>query len=294
MELKQLTYFIEVAEREHMSNAAQHLNVAQSAVSRQISNLEDELGVQLFERVGRNMKLLPIGHVLLTHARDMINLLDQTKQHIADFTAPETGIIKIGFPSSLAATLLPNLINAYSSDYPNVQFQLRQGSYQFLIDAIKSRELNLAFIGPVINDDPAIRGDILFSEKLLLLVSRQHKVANRESITLKELKDEDFILFPKGYILEKLVIDACHTEGFDPKVSTQGEDMDAIKGMVAAGIGITILPDSAITDYETDFLKCVPILDPHLERSVGMITPNTRELTPAETVFYRFVLDYFD
>lgn len=293
MELKQLTYFIEVAEREHMSNAAQHLNVAQSALSRQISNLEDELGVQLFERVGRNMKLLPVGRLLLTHAKDMIILLEQTKKHIADFTAPESGTIKIGFPSSLAATLLPNLINAFSTQYPNVKLQLRQGSYQFLIDSIKSRELNLAFLGPVITDQPAIKGDILFSEKLLLLVSRQHKVASRDSITLKELKEEEFILFPKGYILEKLVTDACQAEGFNPKVSTQGEDMDAIKGMVAAGIGITILPDSALTDYETDFLKCVPIQDPHLERSVGLITPNTRELTPPEQVFYTFVLDYF-
>lgn len=294
MELKQLIYFIEVAEREHMSNAAQHLNVAQSAISRQISNLEEELGVQLFERAGRNMKLLPVGRILLTHSKDVITLLDQMKNQITDHIAPESGVIKIGFPTSLATTLLPNLINAYNKDYPNVQFQLRQGSYQFLIDSIKNRELNLAFIGPVIDDQPTIKGDILFREKMLLLVSRQHKVASREAITLKELKDEDFILFPKGYILEKLVIDACHHEGFEPKVSTQGEDMDAIKGMVAAGIGITILPDSAITRYETDFLKCVPIHSPQLERSVGMITPNTRELTPSEKVFYDFVRNYFN
>ncbi|MCC5895997.1 MAG: LysR family transcriptional regulator [Alkalibacterium sp.] len=294
MELKQLIYFIEVAEREHMSNAAQHLNVAQSAISRQISNLEEELGVQLFERVGRNMKLLPVGQILLTHAKDVINRLEQTKKEMADHIAPESGVIKLGFPTSLATSLLPNLINSYSKSFPAIQFQLRQGSYQFLIDAIKNRELNLAFIGPVIEDEPAIRGDILFKEKMHLLVSRQHKAAHRESITLKELKDEAFILFPKGYILEKLVVDACHNEGFAPHVSTQGEDMDAIKGMVAAGIGITILPDSAITKYETDFLKCVPINSPQLVRSVGMITPNTRQLTPSEKGFYTFVKNQFN
>lgn len=294
MELKQLRYFIEVAEREHFSEAAVVLHVAQSAISRQISNLENELGVELFEREGRNVKLLPIGKVLLEHAKEVMNVLDRAKKQIYEFTDPERGSIRIGFPTSLAISLLPQLIQSFSQSYPSIHFQLRQGSYNFLVDAIKKRELDIAFLGPVITDDPNIHGDILFWESMYVLVPQDHIFANRQYVELKELKEENFILFPKGYMLEKIVSDACLQEGFEPYVSTKGDDLNAIKGMVSAGIGITILPTSAITDLKDGFLKKIPVYTDHLKRSVGIITPQNRELGPSEKVFYKFVLDYFN
>ncbi|EXJ24445.1 GltC, transcription activator of glutamate synthase operon [Alkalibacterium sp. AK22] len=293
MEIKQLLYFIEVAEREHMSDAAQQLNVAQSAVSRQIKNLEEELQVELFERVGRRVKLLPIGRLVLHQAKDIMAQLEQMKHQIADHSAPENGTIHVGFPTSLATTLLPRLIQSFSTDYPNIKFQLRQGSYQYLLESIKNRELNLAFIGPVIEEDPLIQGSVLFDEPLYLLVSKAHALSVKQSVPLSALKNEEFILFPKGYILEEVVSTACRSVGFEPKVSTEGEDMDAIKGMVAAGIGITLLPESAVTQYRSPFLTCIPVTDPDVTRTVGIITSRTRQLSPPEKLFHTFVLDQF-
>lgn len=293
MELKQLRYFIEVAEREHVSEAATNLHVAQSAVSRQISNLEKELEVSLFEREGRNVKLLPIGKVLLNHAKEAVNVLDQAKKQIQEYKDPEHGSIKIGFPTSLATNLLPQLIYAFNQKHKNIQFQLRQGSYYFLMDAIKHRELDIAFLGPVVTNDDDIKGDVLFEEDMVLLVPYNHIFAKRESVNLKELYNEDFILFPKGYILEKIVVEACKKEGFTPRVSTKGEDMDAIKGMVSAGIGITILPVSAVSKQENEFVSQIPVNSPFLRRSVGIITPQNRELGASEQVFYNFIIDYF-
>lgn len=294
MEFRQLKYFIEVAEREHMSEAADHLLVAQSAISRQITNLEQELGVQLFERKGRNVKLLPIGKVFLTHAKEAIKAIDYAKEQMDEYIDPERGTIKIGFPTSLASSLLPQLLSEFKVAYPDIHFQLRQGTYQFLIEAIKQRELNIAFIGPVITDDPLINGHTLFHEKMYLLIPNQHRLAKRKSIYLTELKEEDFVLFPKGYIFEKLVVDACYSVGFEPHATTQGEDLDAIKGMVAAGIGITILPESAIGEFQSNYTVKIPISSPDLRRSVGIITPKHRKIAPSENVFYQFSLDYFE
>lgn len=293
MELKQLIYFIEVAEREHMSDAAQQLNVAQSAVSRQIKNLEEELQVELFERVGRRVRLLPIGEVVLKESKEIISRLEQMKNHVAEHAAPETGTIHVGFPTSLATTLLPPLVHAFSASYPGIQFQLRQGSYQYLLDAVRNRELNLAFVGPVIEDDPLIQSSSLFHEPLYLLVSKRHDLASRKVVSLTELMDEEFILFPKGYILEEVVSDACREMGFEPKVSTEGEDMDAIKGMVAAGIGITLLPESAVSQYHSPFLNCIEVNSPQVTRSVGIITPKRRQLSASEKLFHEFVLGEF-
>lgn len=293
MEFRQLKYFIEVAEREHVSEAAVHLHVAQSAISRQIANLENELGVQLFEREGRNVKLLPIGKIFLTHAKEAMKAIDYAKKQMDEYIDPERGSIKIGFPTSLASSLLPHLLAEFKTTYPNIHFQLRQGAYHFLIEAIKERELDIAFIGPVITDDPHINGDILFHEKMYLLTPNNHRLSKRKSVYLTELKEEDFVLFPRGYIFEKLVIDACYSVGFEPHVTTQGEDLDAIKGMVAAGIGITVLPESAIAEYQSNYTVRIPISSPDLKRSVGMITPKHRDLAPSEKVFYQFVINYF-
>ncbi|WP_067844291.1 LysR family transcriptional regulator [Amphibacillus sediminis] len=293
MEFRQLKYFIEVAEREHVSEAAVHLHVAQSAISRQIANLENELGVQLFEREGRNVKLLPIGKIFLAHAKEAMKAIDYAKKQMDEYIDPERGSIKIGFPTSLASSLLPHLLAEFKAAYPNIHFQLRQGAYNFLIDAIKDRELDIAFIGPVITDDPHINGDILFYEKMYLLTPNNHRLSKRKSVYLTELKDEDFVLFPSGYIFEKLVLDACHSVGFQPHVTTEGEDLDAIKGLVAAGIGITLLPESAIGEYSSNYTVKIPISSPDLKRSVGMITPKHRDLAPSEKVFYQFVINYF-
>lgn len=293
MELKQLVYFIEVAKREHMSEAAANLQIAQSAVSRQIINLEKELGVSLFEREGRNIKLLPVGRVFQNQIIEMMRILDQAKQQVREFNNPETGTIKLGFPTSLATTMLPQLINIFSQSYPDIKFQLRQGSHRFLIDSVKQRELDIALLGPVITDDPSLNGDILFDETFDALLPRNHRFANRKSIDLLELKEEPFILFPKGYILEKLVNDACEKDGFTPKVHTEGEDLDAIKGMVSAGIGITLLPKIALYNQQNEYIKQVPVHSKYLKRNVGMITPRTRELGASEKVFRQFVIDFF-
>ncbi|WP_440895546.1 LysR family transcriptional regulator [Amphibacillus sp. Q70] len=294
MEFRQLKYFIEVAEREHMSGAADHLHVAQSAISRQITNLEKELGVQLFERKGRNVKLLPIGKLFLTHAKEAIKAIDYAKEQMDEYIDPKRGTVKIGFPTSLASSLLPQLLSEFKVAYPDINFQLRQGTYHFLIEAVKQRELNLAFIGPVITDDPLINGHTLFYEKMYLLIPNQHRLAKRKSIYLTELKEEDFVLFPKGYIFEKLVVDACYSVGFEPHVTTQGEDLDAIKGMVAAGIGITILPESAIGEFQSHYTVKIAISSPDLRRSVGIITPKHRKIAPSENVFFQFSQDYFE
>lgn len=180
MELRQLRYFVAVAEREHISEAAESLHVAQSAVSRQISNLETELGTELFERIGRNVKLTPIGKVFLEHALIALEAIDFAAKQVEEYLDPEQGTIKIGFPTSLASFLLPTVISAFKKEHPNVSFHLRQGSYRYLINAVKNRELNLVFLGPVPKKDEIIDTKILFTEKISALLPATHPLATKK------------------------------------------------------------------------------------------------------------------
>ena len=293
MELRQLIYFIEVAKQEHVSSAAETLNIAQSAVSRQIGNLEAELGVQLLEKDGRNIKLTYIGKLFAKQAAIAIKAIDNAKQLIDEYIDPDRGIIRIGFPSSFANNILPSIIIAFKKEYPDIRFHLRQGSYKFLIEGIKNREIDLAFIGPVPSREPDIRSDILFTEQFVALLPTTHPLSHEKSLSLLQLMKDSFVLFPEGYILRRIVEDACLQAGFRPSILFEGEDLDAIKGLVSSGIGVTLLPDVTLNgNLPNDTVK-VNVTQPEVRRSVGLITPKHRELSPSETLFYNFAKSYF-
>ena len=293
MELRQLRYFVAVAEREHISEAAENLHVAQSAVSRQIANLEEELGIELFERVGRNVKLTPIGRTFLEHTIAALQAIDFARKQVDEYLNPEKGTIKIGFPTSLASFLLPTVISAFKKEHPNVSFHLRQGSYRYLINAVKERELNLAFLGPVPAKDEYINTKILFTENISALVPDTHPYANRGEIQLTDLRNDGFVLFPEDFILNKVAVEACKSVGFSPKVSSEGEDMDALKGLVAAGIGVSLLPESAFYDATPRRTSKLTLIEPPFKRNVGIVFPINRELSPSEKIFLSFVSHFF-
>lgn len=292
MELRQLIYFTEVAKREHVSEAAEALHVAQSAVSRQIANLEDELGVKLFEREGRNVKLTPIGRHFLQHIELALKAIDYAKQQIEEYLDPERGTIKIGFPTSLASYTMPMVISSFKQQHPHISFHLRQGSYKFLIDAVKKREIDLAFLGPIPTEEKSIQGDILFTESFAALIPTDHPLSQKRSIALSELRHEPFVMFPQGFILRKIVEDACKQAGFSPIISSEGEDLDAIKGLVSAGIGVTLLPESTFYETTPRYTVKVPIDLPLVRRNVGIILPKC-DLPPSVNVFYQFVKQFF-
>jgi LysR family transcriptional regulator, transcription activator of glutamate synthase operon len=293
LELRQLRYFAEVANRQHVTEAAENLNVAQSAVSFQISKLEDELGVRLFERTGRNIRLTSIGHTFLIDIKKALKQIDEAKQKVDEYLDPKAGTIKIGYPTSLASYWLPTVISAFKEKQPNVHFHLRQGSYSYLIDSVKNGEINLAFLGPVPTRDPEIEPKILFTENISAIVPAKHRLANQKSLMLNELQNDHFVLFPDGYILNKIAVDACKQAGFNPNIASEGEDMDAIKGLVSAGIGVSLLPESTFYDSTPRFTVKIPIDSPQVRRTVGVITPKNRELAPSEESFYQFVNQFF-
>jgi len=148
MELRQLHYFITVARLEHVTHAAETLRVAQSAVSRQIHQLEEELGVALFVPKGRNLQLTPAGKLFLSRTEAILTDLDRAVLDLQEFMNPEAGEIRIGFPHSLGIHLLPSVIAEYRGEHPNVNFVLKQGTYHVLIRELLEGEIDLAFISP--------------------------------------------------------------------------------------------------------------------------------------------------
>lgn len=293
LELRQVQYFIEVAKREHVTEAATALHVAQSAVSRQIFNLEAELGVDLFIREGRNVRLTPIGKIFLEYMQEAMSVIENAKREVDEYLDPEKGTIRIGFPSSLAVYTLPTAISAFRKSYPEVKYQLKQSSYRQLIEGVIKGEIDMALLGPVPKDEKKVKGNILFTEKIVALLPTRHPLADKKALKLSQLRDDSFVLFPTGYILREITMNACHQQGFQPKVAFEGEDIDAIKGLVSAGLGVTLIPEITLVDSLPRQTVKIPVIDPQVTRTVGVIIPTDREMLPTAKLFHAFLNDFF-
>jgi LysR family transcriptional regulator, transcription activator of glutamate synthase operon len=295
MEKRQIQYFMEVAKREHVTEAADALHVAQSSVSRQIFNLENELGVDLFIREGRRVKLTHLGEIFFERMKQVTNLIEEAKREVKEYLSPETGTVRIAFPISMAAHTLPSIIYAFRMRYPEAKFQMSNALYYDLINGVKNGDFNLAMIAPMPTKEAEnkINGTYLFTENIVALLPLHHPLANRQSVMLQELKEDLFVVLPKGYVFRNQVVHACNKVGFSPQVAFEGKDIDALKGLVSAGLGVALMPEMTLIDNTPRTTVMIPISDFNLTRTVGVIYPTERDLLPTETLFYEFLLETY-
>lgn len=293
MELRQLYYFVRVARKEHVTKAAEELHVAQSAVSRQIHQLEEELGVKLFAQKGRNLQLTPVGQLFLKRAEVILSDLERAVIEIHEFLDPEKGEIRLGFPHSLGTSLIPQVVAAFRKQHPNVKFRFKQGMYPSLIRDMVKGEIDLAFISPFPDDHEFVCGEVVLTEELYAILPPGHHLSLKESIELNELENETFVLFSEGYSLRPIVWEACREAGFTPKIGFEGEETDTIRGLVAAGMGVSLLPEMAL--HYTGPLQPakVRVTNPHVTRTIGLIQRSNEKLPLVAKVFHGFLIRYF-
>lgn len=294
MEFRQLKYFIEVAKLEHVTQAADTLHVAQSAVSRQISLLEEELSIALFIREGRNVKLTQMGRLFLSYAERSLNELELAKQQIREHLNPDEGLIRLGFSSGLSVQTLPPVLAEFRESHPGLHFQLQQGTLNHLFHLIDSGQIDLALAAPVPTHHPTVHGTVLYTENLVVLLPAHHPFAERDAIRLRDFKQQRFVTYSSGLSLRNIVLEACASAGFEPKIAFEGEDMDTIKGLVAAGFGISLVPEHALSYNLPPDLKAIPILEPKVNRPVGLIYPKNRDLAPSEKLLYEFMVSFYN
>ncbi|UVI31945.1 LysR family transcriptional regulator [Paenibacillus spongiae] len=294
MELRQLYYFVKVAKKEHVTQAAEELHVAQSAVSRQIHQLEEELGAKLFLQKGRNLQLTPVGQLFMKRAEVILTDLERAVMEVHEFLDPEKGEIRLGFPHSLGISLIPEVVSEFRKKHPNVKFRFKQGMYPSLIRDVMRGEVDLSFVSPCPEEHEHVTGQTILTEELYAILPPNHPLAGEESIELAQLKDETFVLFSEGYSLRPIVWDACKKAGFTPSIGFEGEETETIRGLVAAGMGVSLLPEMAL--YPTGPLQPakVRVRSPHVTRTIGLIYRSNEKLPLVARVFQRFLLEFFE
>lgn len=293
MEFRQLQYFVRVARLQHVTKAAEELHVAQSAVSRQIHRLEEELGVRLFMQKGRNVQLTPVGQLFLRRAEALLTDVDRAVMEIHEFLDPEAGEIRLGFPHSLGIHLVPRVVAAFRKLHPNVKFRFKQGMYPSLIRDLADAEIDLAFISPYPDRNDQVTGEVVLTEELFAILPENHPLSQEISIELSALRDEPFVLFSPGYSLRPIVWDACREAGFTPRIGFEGEETDTIRGLVAAGMGVSLLPEMALYQTSSMMPAIVKLSHPHVTRTIALIRRNGEKMPTVVQLFHSFLLEFF-
>jgi Transcriptional regulator len=245
MELRHLRYFVTVAEELNVSRASARLRISQPAVSRQLRDLEEELGVQLFNRDKSKLKLTPAGQAFLAHARDLLRRSNDAAKEMAAFR-PQTGrTLTVAYIAPVLASLLTPALRAFAQKSPEVEVVLREMAPGEQVKALREGKIDLALPGnscPVLNDqfEVVVLGHIPFEAVL----PDNHLLALRKRIGLAELKDETFIGFDEEQFPGRndAICVACQGAGFTPRLRYRVESLSALLAKVAAGNGVTLTP----------------------------------------------------
>lgn len=244
MDLRHLRYFVAVAEERHFGRAAKRLRIAQPPLSRQIHDLEAELGFALFDRSRRRVDLTPAGTVLLTHTRRVFAALELGVHEARRASKGELGRIVVGYLSSLAYSGLTALLRGFRERYPTIEIALRELPPQEQIDALKSGSIDVGFVrAPV--EDAALESECVRREALMAALPTDHPMASKKRIALHSLMNEPFVFFPRARAAAFFdhLMALCREAGFTPRIVQEAPQLDVVS-LVAAGFGVSILPSS--------------------------------------------------
>jgi DNA-binding transcriptional LysR family regulator len=280
MELRQLTYFVAVAEEGQFTRAAARVSIAQPAVSAQIGRLERELGEPLFRRDRRGVTLTGAGEALLPHARAALAAAERGRDTLASLRGVLHGRLRIGVSGPgdrrLAATL-----GAFHRAHPAIEITLTEQHNEPLLEAVAGGDVDAALVGMGGPLPPGVRTRVVSSVPLVICVPREHPLGRRKTVTLGQLRDEPMITLTRGTGLRAVLESACRDAGFTPRLSAETGELASLVELVAQGLGVALLPSSALDGADVAILR---LTRPRLQRRTALAW-NPATTSPAGRAF---------
>lgn len=288
MDLQVLRSFQAVAEGVTVTDAAAEARITQPALSRALNRLEEEVGAELLQRVGRLLQLTPAGRVFKEYVDAVLESYDRGRRAVAEVVDPDAGVVSLAFLHTLGTWLLPRLVTGFRQAFPHVRFELHQdgetGLAQHLLDATADVIITSKDPG-----HPLITWQRLLVEPLWLAVPARHRLARRRRVGLAEVAGEPFIVLKPGYGLRSITEKLCRQAGFTPLVRFEGEEVETLRGLVAAGLGVSLIPaspDAANLATNPDLpVRYLEVTDVHGARDIGIAWLASRTLPPAPERF---------
>jgi DNA-binding transcriptional LysR family regulator len=292
VDLRRLEIFLKVAELGSFSRAADALFLTQPTVSEHIRALEDELGVQLLDRLGRGTTATKAGTLLLGYARRMLTLSREARQAIEQFQGRMSGELVLGGSTIPGEYVLPALIGAFCAKYPDVSVALRIGSSRQVQDWVEQGHVEIGVVGAV-PASRALESRPLMSDDIVLVVPPEHPWVARKTVTLEDVKREPLILRERGSGSRETLEDALKQAGLELgafRVIGEIASTQAVKQAVRAGLGVSFVSHRAVDDEcRAKLLACVKVRDLTVTRAFHVVTHKDRSRSPLAQAFLAFV-----
>jgi DNA-binding transcriptional LysR family regulator len=282
LDVKRLGVLREVVSRGSFSAAADSLHLSQSAVSQQVATLEREVGQPLLERTSDGPKLTTAGEVLVSHADAVIARLDEAERELAEIAGMESGRLRLmSFPTA-SATLVTRAMSEFNRRFPNVELQFSEGEPEDSIPALRRGDIDIAvaFDYPGFPEDYGrdTETELILEEPMRVALPPGHPLAASKTVKVEALADEDWLCGRAASSCRELVLNVCRESSFEPRIAYESDDYQVIKGLVAAGLGVTLLPELAGTHPGVEMRDIAPKVP---LRRVWAVTREAASRSPA-------------
>jgi DNA-binding transcriptional LysR family regulator len=259
MNLRKLYYFVSVAKHLNFTKAAKENHIVQTAISQQISDLEKQLGVKLFNRNSRHVELTPAGKIFLDEITYVLDRYEDAIQKVKQAAAGTVGNLSISYWGTNPIVIVPQLIEKFHYLYSNTSISVIQKPYLEAIDLLMKGLLDFAFVDPcVVQGYNEIQYKTVKKSSLYIVVNKKHRLAKKAKVKPQELEDENFIIVNMPDYLKVIFIDHCAQAGFTPNIIMQPKEFTEVILLVEAGMGITVLPDCG-NQYFVSNLVCLEL-----------------------------------
>jgi LysR family hydrogen peroxide-inducible transcriptional activator len=286
MELYQLEYFLEAARQRNFTRAAARLRLAQTALSEQIRKLEADVGASLFHRGRRESVLTAAGETLRQHAEGLLERAEAARKAVQEVAGLRGGRLSIGAIPSVSACLLPGAVAEFRGGHPHVELALFEGTSEAVAQWVESGRVELGIV-QLPTTGGRFEERLLLSEPFVALVPETHPAARQQSVSLETLSRESYVLY-KGRVRDTALA-ACRAAGFEPRIACESSELETIRSLVGAGLGIALLPQLA-TRQRAAGCKALRIRGAPVGRQVALLTRPAHRHSPGAEVFFRSVL----
>lgn len=288
MNLKQLRYFIEVAEQRSFTKAAHKLYICQSALSKMIKVLEEDLEVKLIERQGKHFQLTSEGELLYENGKEILTRTNDELNVLIDSVHEEKGKLSLGIPPVIGTAYFPEIIYAFRKKYPNIELRIYEEGANTVKMKVEAGKLDIGIvIMPFASDDVDIVP--IFNSKNVAVVHHTHPLAHRKEISFIELKAEKFIILNGTYMLHDQILMKCKESGFVPDIVIESSQWDFIAQMIQMNQGITILPKPIMKKFNVKDIRLLSLKNPEFPWDIAMIRMKNKYKSNPVQLFLKFM-----
>lgn len=282
MEFHQLRYVCAIAETGSFSRAAERCHVAQPSLSQQVLKLEEDLGAKLFDRLGRSIRLTEAGRAFLPHARSILHQMETARAEVVDKRKDVRGAVAVGVIPTIAPYIMPRYTADFAKKYPEARLRIVEETTPVLVESLRNLSIDIAILAlPLRHKEFEFLP--LRTEPLFAVLPKDHPRASAKSLSLKDLRGEQFVMLRDGHCFRDLSIAACARARITPRIAFESGQFSSLLGMVAAGVGVTLVPQMAVDPGAA--CSYIRISDPRAKRTIVAATLRGRSFNRVQQAF---------